>query len=170
MSKEGKIEYYYDSGQKVEIALAEDFMAIIPSALDSKEFPEKEKSNIISKGTLLQKDVVFLESSNFSKDLWGEIKATGSFYPVYRFGYTLMVSLSEIRIEDSRPDTIDRVLEWAQSNNVRATYSKDDTELIISPYSSEHSTLALANKLYEELELESVQPNFIRIESFLEDN
>ncbi len=82
---------------------------------------------------------------------------------VYRVGDTIVVVMPEVRVEESRPQHLEKLEAWLAEHKASVeVVSQTDERLVLRPLSMRGSdALDIANALHEEIEREMAQARFI---------
>lgn len=152
----GADAYYYAGGEKVELARADDLIAIDGADL----------STPASLGRALT-DGLRLVTKDELSDAAKRAGDTKSKYPVFRSHGSIVVALPEVRVEESRKAQWAHLQRWLKQHGSDVeVVSRGGDRVVLKPVSgSGEDALTIANDLAEKVGLEMAQARFIRVTS-----
>lgn len=157
--------YYYASGTRVPLQPAEDLVAVETPALDAAGLPPDMRERLLAAARPLRGGYVLVDAGSLPRAALARLRDARAVQPVYRYGEGIVVVLPEVRVEESRPDRVERLRAWLDRAGVAVEASGLGTgRLTLRPKSGRgEDALRLANELHEQIGLELADARFVRI-------
>ena len=153
--------YFYTAGKRVTLEVEQALWALDTEALSLAAIAETIRQQILADSRILRgKYVLAIVPASALEPL----RAAHALQPVYRWNDTVLVALPEVRVEESRPETLRRLKDWLASRRQRIEVSEPEAgRLTLRPSSGDaEEALEIANALQEEITPEFAEPRFIR--------
>ncbi|HVK12653.1 MAG TPA: hypothetical protein VM597_28140 [Gemmataceae bacterium] len=151
--------YYYAGGKKIELAPADDLVALDGRGLAKVSAEAREV--VERAGRPLSEGIHLVEKAFLGDD--AEVAAAGRLYPVFRSRGAVIVALPEVRIEDSRVGYQKKIGSWLRSHAGEAVVEKHSADRVDVRPASGGDALGIANALAEEVGPEMAQVRFLRV-------
>jgi hypothetical protein len=155
--------YYYAGGQKVELAPADDLLAV-----DMPRIPDRVLASFATVAGPFSSGVLVINRTDLGANA-GEVvqvlERAGALHPVFRSHGAVVVALPEVRVEESRATKRQHLEKWLTSHAAEAVVeSRHDDRIVLKPVSGRGvDALALANQLTEQVGPELAQVRFLRV-------
>lgn len=164
----GGDRYYYAGGERVDLAPAEDVLAVDTRALAAADVPAKTRAAAERAARPLAGGVGLVHLSDLGDDaaaVEAKLRAAGVLHPVFRSHGALVVVLPEVRVEESRGAGQKRLGAWLRTHARDVVVeSEADGRVVLRPASGYGGdALALANQLAEQVGPEMAQARFLRV-------
>ena len=153
--------YFYAAGKRVTLQLESSLWALDTEALSLAAIADSIRKQILSDARRLRGKYVLV---HVPSSLLAALRAAHAVQPVYRSDDAMMVALPEVRVEESRPETLRRLHDWLASRRQSIEVSEPEAgRLTLRPYSGDAvEALEIANALEEEIRPELAEARFIR--------
>jgi hypothetical protein len=160
--------YYYAGGKKVELAAADDLVAVDERALAAAAVPEAVGNALRKSVQSLSGGVALLNRADLGAHAAAAVlalEAAGATHPVYRSQGALVVVLPEVRVEETRGAQRKHLTDWLASHaHETVVTSRSADRLVLEPKSGQGGdALTLANELTEQVGPELAQARFLRV-------
>jgi hypothetical protein len=161
--------YYYAGGKKVELAPADDLIAVDASALADRRVAKEIEATVRRNFKPLSGGVGLIHRADLGSEANEVVKAleeAGVTHPVFRSYGAVVVVLPEVRVEEGRGGAKQKHLaDWLASHSKDALVkSRAEGRVVLEPTSGYGGdALALANQLAEQVGPEMAQARFLRI-------
>jgi hypothetical protein len=159
----GKVKsthYYYAGGEKVELAPADDLVAVDARGL--AKVPAAARAVVEKAGRSLAGGIRLIDRAALGEDA-AEVEAAGRLYPVFRAGGAVIVAMPEVRIEESRAGYQKKIGTWLRSHAGEAVVEKHGDDRVDVKPASGGDALGIANGLAEQVGPEMAQVRFLRV-------
>lgn len=160
--------YYYAGGKKIALKPARDLLAIDSQAFLDSTLPDNVRKAVEIASKSLAHGVRLVDRKALSRtpNIVKSLTDADLLHPVYRSGKSVLIGLPEVRIEEARGGTHEKLLkQWLTRHADKTSVAHSQYgQITLRPLSGKASdALAMANNIAEEVEPEMVQSNFIRI-------
>jgi hypothetical protein len=155
------VPYFYAAGKRVALEVESSLWALDTEALAAAAIAQSMREQILADARVLRGKYVLV---HLSAALLDPLRAAHAVQPVYRSADAMLVALPEVRVEESRPDILQRLREWLRSRRQWIDVSEPAAgRLTLRPASGEaEQALEIANALAEEIGPELAETRFIR--------
>ena len=155
------VPYFYASGKRVPLEVESSLWALDTEALAFAMIAESVRRRILADARRLRGKYVLAQVPLAALE---SLRAVHAVQLVYRAADAMLVALPEVRVEESRPDTLRRLRDWLASRRQRIDVSEPEAgRLTLRPCSGDaEEALEIANALQEEITPEVAEARFIR--------
>jgi len=156
-----KVPYFYAAGKRVTLVVESSLWALDTEALAFAMIADATRQQILADARRLRGKYVLARVPFSALE---PLRAAHAVQPVYRSADVMMVLLPEVRVEESRPETLRRLHDWLASRSQRIEVSETEVgRLTLRPCSGDaEEALEIANELQEEITPELAEARFIR--------
>ncbi len=153
--------YFYAAGKRVTLELESSLWALDTEALPLAEIADSIREQLLAEAQRLRGKYVLV---HLTSGLLEALRAAHVVQPVYRCADAMLVALPEVRVEESRPERLQRLRDWLKSQGPRIEVSESENgRLTLRPSSGDaEEALEIANALQEEITPELAEARFIR--------
>ena len=153
--------YFYVAGKRVTLELESSLWALDTEALSVASIAEPIRNQILAAAQRLRGKYMLVQVPT---SLLDALHAARALQPVYRCADAMMVALPEVRVEETRPDRLQRLRDWLKSRGPRIEVAESEGgRLTLRPSSGDaEEALEIANALQEEITPELAEARFIR--------
>ena len=153
--------YFYAAGKRVTLEVESSLWALDTEALAVAAIAQTLRERILADARVLRGKYVLV---HLPAALLDELRAAHAVQPVFRSAGAMLVALPEVRVEESRPETLQRLRDWLASRRQWIDVSEPAAgRLTLRPASGEaEEALEIANALAEEIGPELAEARFIR--------
>jgi hypothetical protein len=155
------VPYFYAAGKRVTLEVETSLWALDTEALAVAMIADSMREQILADARQLRGKYVL---AHVPSAVLASLRAAHVARPVYRTADVVMVALPEVRVEESRPETLLRLRDWLASRGKRIEVSERQAgRLTLRPSSGDaEEALEIANALQEEITPELAEARFIR--------
>jgi len=155
------VPYFYAAGKRVTLTVESSLWALDTEALAVAVIADTIRQRILADARLLRGKYVLAHVPSAALTA---LRAARAVQTVYRSADSVMVALPEVRVEESRPETLRRLRAWLDSRRQRIEVSETEGgRLTLRPASGDGvEALEIANALQEEITPELAEARFIR--------
>jgi hypothetical protein len=156
-----KAQYFYAAGKRVALVVESSLWALDTEAPAFAGIADALRAQILAGARLLRGKYVLAQVPFPALE---PLRAAHAVQPVYRSADAMLVPLPEVRVEESRPETLRRLYDWLASRQQRIEVAETGAgRLTLRPCSGDaEEALEIANALQEEITPEVVEARFIR--------
>ena len=153
--------YFYAAGKRVTLTVESSLWALDTEALAVALIAESIRKRILANARHLRGKYVLAHVPSSALE---PLRAARAVQPVYRSADAVLVALPEVRVEESRPETLQRLWAWIELRRERIEVSEAEAgRLTLRPASGDGvEALAIANALQEEITPQLAEARFIR--------
>jgi len=161
-------KYYYAGGEKVELAPADDLLAVDEQALNASAVPKAVAAAVRMVIHPLADRIGLVSRADLGPngpDIVRALESAGATHPVFRSHGAVLVVLPEVRVEESRGAKQKHLADWLASRARDALIeSRNEDRMVLRPASGYGGdALTLANQLAEQVGPEMAQARFLRV-------
>jgi hypothetical protein len=155
------VPYFYAAGKRVTLEIESSLWALDTEALAAAMIADSMREQILSDARQLRGKYVLVR---VPRSALASLRAARAVQHVYRSAEGVVVALPEVRVEETRPETLRRLRDWLASRREEIEVSEPVTgRLTLRPSSGDaKEALAIANALQEEITPELAEARFIR--------
>jgi hypothetical protein len=155
------VPYFYAAGKRVTLTVESSLWALDTEALAVALIGESIRKRILANSRRLRGKYVLAHVPSSALE---SLRAAHAVQPVYRSADAMLVALPEVRVEESRPETLRRLRAWIDLRRGSIEVSEAEAgRLTLRPASGDGvEALAIANELQEEFTPELAEARFIR--------
>lgn len=153
--------YFYAGGKRVTLEVERSLWALDTEALSLAAIADSIRQQILADSRLLRGKYVLARVPLAALEA---LRAAHALQTVYRCDDAVLVALPEVRVEESRPETLRRLHDWLETRRQRIEVSEPEQgRLTLRPSSGDaEEALEIANALQEEITPELAEARFIR--------
>jgi hypothetical protein len=158
-------DYYYASGKAVRLTPDEEWIAVDTRRSEAVDAAGDLKALLRDASRTLRGDLVLVRRKALSSRQFDALVREGAIHPVFRAEGAMLVTLPEVRVEESSPERRQAIHRWLRQHARDAEIVEDRGDrIVLRPTSGcGQDALALANHLTEQVGPEMAQPRFLRI-------
>jgi len=157
--------YYYASGHRVDLTLAETWLAIDTRQFKAARTSPRLQAALLKDAHPLRGELILVKRQALTPKQLDVLTRHGAAHPVFQSNGALLIALPEVRVEESSSQRLRALLRWIREHGDVAEIVEDGGEkIVLRPTSGRGAdAITLANQLNEQIGPELAQPRFLRV-------